>query len=246
MKKIRLLALFLAVIAACALFYYLNTSGNKPVEIPKSDVIIAAQDIPENTVITEEMLKRASVPTETVLPNTYDKAADIIGKTTSTRIISGEQIVDIRLVDVGSTESGSLAYAIDPGMRAITIGVGDTSSLKYMIRPNDIVDIVAQYQVEVEILNLKGEPETKTVPTAKLLLQQIKVLAVDQIMLKSGATQYTTLTLEVTPEQAVEISYSENSGLLRAILRSPLDTDDVDIKVFTLTDIIRKSDIRLP
>ncbi|MEL4106867.1 Flp pilus assembly protein CpaB [Oscillospiraceae bacterium WX1] len=229
MKKIRLLALILAVITAGALFYYLSLAGNITKNTPKSNVIVAADDIPENTVMTADMLKLVSVPTDTILPNTYDNATDIVGKTTSAKIIAGEQILSIRLVDVGSTESGTLAYAIEPGMRAITIGVGDTSSLKYMIRPNDTVDIVAQYQVEAE---------NKAIPTAKLLMQNIKVLAVDQVMQKSGSDKYTTLTLEVTPTQAVELSYSENAGLLRAILRSPLDKNDIYVPVITITQIL--------
>lgn len=231
MKKIRLLALLLAVITAGALFFFLGLSGNKSENMPKANVIVAAADIPENTVITAEMLKLVSIPVGTVLSNTYSKTSDVIGKTTNTKIMSGEQILSIRLVKVGSTDSGTLAYSIKPGMRAITIGIGDTSSLKYMIKPNDIVDIVAQYQVENLAVN-------KTVPVAKLLMQKIKVLAVDQVMQKSGSEKYTTLTLEVTPEQAVKISFSENAGLLRAILRSPLDTGDAPATTITINEVI--------
>lgn len=238
MKKIRLIAFFLAVIAAGILFYFLSASGDKTVDTPKANVIVAADDIAENTVITAEMLRLVSVPAETILSNTYDAAADVIGKTTNTKIMSGEQILSIRLVEIGSTESDTLAYAIEPGMRAITIGVGDTSSLKYMIKPNDVIDIIAQYQVESEVANAQGELENKSVPTAILLMQAIKVLAVDQVMQKSGLEQYTTLTLEVTPEQALELSYSENTGLMRAILRSPLDTETANVTPITITDII--------
>jgi Flp pilus assembly protein CpaB len=69
-------------------------------------------------------------------------------------------------------------------------------------------------------------------------MQAIKVIAVDQVLQKSGAEKYTTLTLEVTPAQAVELSYSENAGLLRAILRSPVETGTVDLKPITIKDII--------
>ena len=238
MKRIRLIAFFLAVIAAGALFYFISVSGNQTTETPKANVVIAAEDIPENTVITAEMLKLVSVAAETVLSNTYDQAADIIGKTTNTKIMSGEQVLSIRLVDLGSTESETLSYAIEPGMRAITIGVGDTSSLDYMIKPNDMIDIIAQYQIETQVVNASGAYENKTIPTAILLMQEIKVLAVDQVMQKSGLDVYTTLTLEVTPEQAVQLSYSENAGLLRAILRSPLDTDTASVDTITITDII--------
>jgi Flp pilus assembly protein CpaB len=48
-------------------------------------------------------------------------------------------------------------------MRAITIGVNDTTGIKSMIRPGDYVDIIAQYQVDEFIFNTDGELESKTV-----------------------------------------------------------------------------------
>jgi pilus assembly protein CpaB len=144
MKKIKILALFLALITAGALFWFLSQNDAQAVEIPKSRVAVAACDIPENTVITADMVSFAAVPVELVLPQTYDNASDIIGKTARSELVAGEQIVTSRLVEVGSADSGSLAYAVTPGMRAITIGVNDTTGLKCMIRPGDHVDIIAQ------------------------------------------------------------------------------------------------------
>ena len=238
MKKIKVLALFLALITAGLLFWYLNRTGTTEAEIPTAAVAVASYDIPENTVITADMVTITSIPVELVLPQTYSSSYDIVGKTACSDIVAGEQIVTARLVEVGSSDSGTLAYTVTPGMRAITIGVNDTTGLKSMIHPGDTVDIIAQYQAEVERLNDSGETETETVTMATLLLQQTLVLAVDQVLQESGSTAYTTLTLEVTPEEAVELSLSESSGLLRAILRSPLDTETIDINAVTITDIV--------
>jgi pilus assembly protein CpaB len=142
------------------------------------------------------------------------------------------------LVSAGGTESSALADDIKTGMRAITIGVNDTSGLKYMIKPNDKIDIIAQFEVEKLVQKAGGGTETKLTPTVKYLMQNIKVLAVDQVMKNSGANKYTTITLEVTPRQAMEITYTENNGLMRAVLKSPLDTDTVSLNVLTITDII--------
>jgi pilus assembly protein CpaB len=229
MKKVKLLALFLAVLTAGALFFFLRPSDDKKDVIPYSNVIVAADDISENTTITADMIKVASVPSATILSNTYSNITAVIGKTASANIMAGEQLVSVRLVEVGSPDSGSLAYAITPGKRAITIGVNDTSSLKNMIKPGDYIDIIALYQIETLADNAKGEEEIKTIPVSKLLLQLVKVLAVDQVIQKTGVEKYTTITLEVTPDQAVLISYSENNGLLRAILRSPLDSVNEDV-----------------
>ena len=238
MKKIKILALFLALITAGVLFWYLSQNDTTETEIPTSNVAIATLDIPENTVITAEMVKLSNVPVELVLPNTYGSVSDIIGKTACSNIVAGEQVVTERLVEVGSSTSGTLAYTVTPGMRAITIGVNDTTGLKCMINPGDIVDIIAQYQVVVDVINASGETETQTVTMATLLLQQTLVLAVDQVLQESGSDAYTTLTLEVTPEDAINLSLSESSGLLRAVLRSPLDTETIETQAVTIDDIV--------
>ncbi len=242
MKKIKIVALFLALITAGVLFWYLNQTDAQTVEVPKANVLVANIDIPENTIITAEMVKLSPIPVELVLSQTYDNASYVIGMTARSAIMAGEQIVTARLVEVGSAESGSLAYTVTPGMRAITIGVNDTSSLKCMIRPGDMVDIIALYQVDVEVENLQGEPEIKTVSMAKLLLQETPVLAVDQVMQETGASAYTTLTLEVTPDEAVALFLSETNGLLRAILRSPLDTEIItqdNVTILEITGLIQ-------
>jgi pilus assembly protein CpaB len=238
MKKIKILALFLALITAGVLFWYLSLPDDKPVEPPKANVVVAKSDIPENTVITDEMVELSSVPVDLILAQTFGGVSDVVGMTARSAIVRGEQIVAARLVEIGSADSGSLAYRVTPGMRAITIGVNDTTGIKSMVHPGDHVDIIAQYQVDEFVMNVDGELETKTVPEAKLLLQMKLVLAVDQVMQQSGSPAYTTLTLEVTPEEAVRLSLSENSGLVRAILRSPLDEETVggdSISILELT-----------
>ncbi len=237
MKKIKILALFLALITAGVLFWYLSQDKAEAVEVPKSIVAVAACDIAENTVITSDMITTSYMPAELVLPQAYASAANIVGKTARSPIVAGEQIVSARLVEVGSSNSGSLAYTVTPGMRAITIGVNDTTGLKCMIHPGDIVDIIAHYQAEETTVTAEGEKETQPVPEARILLQQMLVLAVDQVMQESGEAAYTTLTLEATPEQAVLLSLSETVGMLRAVLRSPLDTEAVPDSRVTIMDL---------
>lgn len=228
----------MAVVTAGALFFFLKPSDEKADTVQKTNVVVAVKDIPENATITAEMVKTAAVPVDWVISSSYNHMNSVVGKTASAKIMAGEQIVGSRLVEVGSSDSGALAYAVTPGMRAITIGINDTSSLKNMIKPADFIDIIAQYQVEKQVINAEGNAEVKTIPEAKLLLQKIKVLAVDRVMQKTGAEKYTTLTLEVTADQAVLLSFSENTGVLRAILRSPLDTENNNVKDVTIYDII--------
>jgi pilus assembly protein CpaB len=230
MKKVKILALVMAIVTAGLLFWYLNTAGDKVDEADTTKVVIAAEDIPENTEITSEMLITADVPVESILAETYDDPSLIIGMAARVDILAGEQIVSSRLVEIGTSTGGTLAYSITPGMRAITIAVSEVTGLKSLIRPGDYVDIISEYIV------------TGDIPTEKLLLQNILVLATDQALSESGvtegATEYTTLTLEVTTEQALKLSISENNGIVRAILRSPLDKEDMVTEDVTISNIL--------
>lgn len=234
MKKVKLLALVMAIVTAGSLFWYLSTIDGKVDEVETTKVVIAAENIPENTEITSEMLITADIPVENILEETYDDPSLIIGMAARVDILAGEQIINSRLVEIGTPTGGTLAYSITPGMRAITIAVSEVTGQKSLIRPGDYIDIISEYVV------------AENIPTEKLLLQNILVLATDQALSKSGVTEgatdgvseYTTLTLEVTAEQALKLSISENNGIVRAILRSPLDKEDVVSEDVTISNIL--------
>ena len=64
----------------------------------------------------------------------------------------------------------------------------------------------------------------------QLLAQNVTILAVGSVMDKTGAAEYTTVTLEVTPEDALNINAVDWWGNLRLLLRSPLDETVIDIE----------------
>lgn len=237
MKKVRLLALLAALATAVLLFLFFNSLG-QTAELPKTGVYVAAERIPANVPIVETMLAVTQLPDEAVLPDAIKDLNNIIGKVARSEIMVGEQILGAKLVAPGQAQSAStLDYTIEPGMRAITIAVDSVAGLAYMLAPGNHVDILAQYQVELEI-----NGETKSQQVATLLVENIPILAVDYVMAEGGKTgqaekTYTTLTLQVTPAQALDLSFSEYVGGLRAILRSPLDEGTNDLPNVTIEDV---------
>lgn len=238
MRKLRIIAFIAAVVAGFALYSFLNLVG-KPAETPKTSVVVAAQDIPANTTVTEAMLAYSDIPNDAVLSGAVTDAKQVVGKVFNSDVLAGEQIVSRRLVEVGTTNpSGTLAYLVAPGKRAITISVDDTTGLNNMIRSGNTVDIIVQYGMT----KTEGGANS-VVPAAKILVQDVPVLAVDNVMDKGKQTAdqtYTTLTLSVSPEEAVELSYAAQAGTLRAILRSPLDKDTVGTDSVTSETIQNK------
>ena len=226
MKKIKIIAFISAVAAAFLIYSYLNKiSEPRIIEVEKENVVLAAADIYPNTLITEDMA--------------ISSKEDAVGSVSSSQIIAGEQILSSKLIKPGqSTNDGSLAYTIEPGMRAVTVSVNYTKGLANMILPENMVDIISEYSTELDT----GNGDTKTVDYTVLLLQKVKVLAVDGNMTAAAKAasdeNYSSLTLQLTPRQAMEISLTEYTGQLRAVLRSPLDEDTISLPPLTLDKII--------
>ncbi len=240
MKKMKIIALLAALIAGLAIFQLLSEIS-KPQEVPRTNVVVAAVNIQENTTITADMVMLAPIATESLLKNCVKNLDSVIGMVISSDVIQGEQIVTDRLVRIGDTQSTSntLAYVVKPGMRAITISVGDTSGLSNMLRPGNFVDVVLNYTYEDDSQSETQEGEAKNVVASKILIQNIEVLAISSSLSKTSIPEegYTSVTLMVTPEQAVQLSYSEYNASLRLILRSPLDSNKTENSEITIDDI---------
>ena len=245
MKKVRILALVSAVATALLLFMFLN-SLNRPTEAIKTTVFIAASNIPPDTPISAAMLKTAELPPEAVVLCAITDKSQVIGKVSKAEIFAGEQILSAELISAGKDESKTLAYAIEPGMRAITISVDETSGLAYMIAPGNHVDIIGEFVKTTTSTTSEGTNSSGKISYTALVLENVTVLAVDNVLSEAGKVNddkpaYTTLTLQVSPEQAMELSEAQFEGELRAVLRSPVDTKKTNQANKTLDDILQNN-----
>jgi len=242
-KKVKILALVSAAVTALLLFVFLN-SLNRPAETLKTSVITAVSDIPANTRITASMISTTELPLEAVVVDAISDKSQVIGKISKAEIFSGEQLMNAKLVSAGGSGNKTLAYAINPGMRAISIAVDETSGLAYMITPGNHVDILGEF-VSTTTNTADGSNSSGKVSYTTLVLENVIVLAVDNVLSEDGKASsdkpiYTSLTLQVTPRQAMELSEAEFEGQLRAILRSPVDKEETGQSSLTLGDIMVK------
>ena len=256
MKKIRIIALLAALVLGFCVYQYLNIL-NQPAEVPHTNVVVCAVDLPENTTITAEMVQVQSVISEAVAPNAVTDINSVVGMVMNATMYQGEQITANRLVRLGASDatSDSLAYVVQEGMRAITINVAINTGVANMLRPGNFVDVVANYAIPEETeptdatepqYDAYGNPvpteaeEPEEIPVTRMLLQNVKVLAVDSTI-QSGMADldgYVTVTLEVQPEQALEVSFMEQNWALRLILRSSIDEEVVEMEEVILDSII--------
>ena len=190
----------------------------------------------------------AEVPTVSVLPNAVLDREEAVGMVLASEVLVGEQIVSRRLVPLGERDasSSSLAYVIEPGMRAITVNVGNDSGLANMIRPGNRVDVVLCYE-PLPDEDAADKAGGEKIIGARILVQDVEVLAVDATMSRrdadisdeKGEVSYGRVTLLVTPAQAVTLSFGDAAGSLRLILRSQLDDKLVDVPAVTSDEMLR-------
>lgn len=232
MKKMKVIALVAALVLGFCVYKYMGEL-NKPTEVPRVNVVVCTVDIPENTTITADMVKTVAVLEESVLANAVTDINSVVGMVMNSDMYAGEQILSSRLVRLGATDaaSNSLAYVVEPGMRAVTVAVGTTSGLENHIRPGNSVDVIMYYT------NEEGE---KNKNVADYLMQNITVLAVGNTLNKGSAAPegYATVTLSVTPEQALDLSFVDHYLALRLVLRSSVDDEVVEIGEIVLDSIV--------
>lgn len=241
MKKVRILAIAFALIAALGVWVYMQQTMEEEVVITKN-VVVVAVDVPQNTIITADMLQVKEIREEYVLPGTYTSKEQMVGKMSKVDLKAGEQIFTSRLTDVGNRTVSSLALLIEEGKRAVTISVDTVRGIHNMIKPGDKIDVLVHYLIEEEAEESAEEEESTTGKNVTdVLLENITVLAVDNVMSTNGKGDgYSTMTLLVTPEEASKVDWADRQGVLRAILRTPLDEGVNETPTISAENIIEE------
>ncbi len=187
------------------------TDGSTP--IPAAEA--AAEDKPAGAV--------AAVTRVATDLATGGAKADYVGSVVREPILAGEPIVLRKIVRAG--DSGYMAAYLEPGMRAMAIRVTVETAAGGFILPGDRVDVVLTR--ETNLGNLGASEGDRSKFTSATVMQNIKVLAIDQST-RAGDDEQTvigaTATLEVGPRDAEALALAKSEGELSLILRSYADT----------------------
>lgn len=240
MKKVVLFALIAAVVAGALLYFYLGSlEQEKTVEIVYENVLVAAEDIPAYAVITAEMVTVKQVPQGSSHPRAARSAEEAVGFVTEGLIVSGEEILPEKLKQPGQTESG-LSYIVPEGMRAVTVAVDEISGVAGFVQRGDYVDVLAYTTTTyVPDETTDGTDETaaetaeKTQGTTIVAAQNVCVAAVGTTLAagtdaEDTGTVYSSITLFLTPEDAMRVVQSAKGGVVTIVLRASGDHDEND------------------
>ncbi|MGE5589959.1 MAG: Flp pilus assembly protein CpaB [Bacillota bacterium] len=211
--KVLFLPIFAGLLATVGAYLYLQKTQPVQTRVETVPVVIAAKPVPAKTILTADMLTTKNYPKSLVGRNEVTAVANAVGKATTVPLAQDEVVLITKL----ATEDAKvgLAYHIPSGMRAITVSAGELQAVAGFPEPGDLLDVVS-------LFNLNG------IAQSRIILEGLPILAVAQSMETTPngeARVVPTITLAVTPQQALTITTAEQKSVLRYLLR-PANKDE--------------------
>lgn len=192
--------------------------------VETATIFVALKDVPLGDTLTPELLRAEPWPKDKVPTGAIQSAEQIDGRRTRAKLYAGEPILENKLFAKGATNNTS--GLVPKGYRVASVKV-DMVSGSGLILPGDRVDVFV-YLVKNPQRNIN---ET----TARMILQDVKVFAVNDIVnLESDkdnkdakSIQAKTISLLVTPEQAAKVALASELGSIRLVMRGPDDDKEL-------------------
>jgi len=181
---------------------------------PAGQVVVAAEPLAYGAVMTSDSVAEIPWYVSTLPEGAFASKDDLLQggrRTVLYPLKRGEPVLRSRITGAG--QRASLAALLEDGKRAVTVRVDDVRGVAGFVLPGDFVDLVM----------IADEPSSKRQSYSDILLEHLKVLAIDQIASEGEEkpTVARAVTLEVTKEQAQKILLATNVGKLSLILSRP-------------------------
>jgi pilus assembly protein CpaB len=226
------LALMCALLAVfLARNWILGQSSRPTAEAAQAQVVqvvAAATPLKFGDRLAKENLRLIDWPTGSVPEGTFRSIDELLGpepRVALQAIQPNEPILINRVTGPG--QRASLSAVITSGMRAMTIRVNDVLGVAGFILPGDRVDILLTREV------------VKDQPVTHVLLQNVKVLGIDQRSEQQNNKPdvVKAVTIEVTTEQTQKITLAAQVGRLSLALRDVSNVELAPVKPVSIKDL---------
>ncbi len=234
------LAAVIALVVAGLVYLVLSQQARAPEPVvPQTvSVVVATQDIPALTTITAEMVTTKTMDVGAAPAGALRNVQQAIGQLAQADIIKDQPITQANIAP--RTASHGLTFVIPQGLRAVTVALDAISGVGGFIFPGDRVDVLATFKQD-------------DVTLTKTILQNVEVLAINELTTRPGATRQPgptdeeaqpqqgqkgeaptaetvrSATLAVTPDQAEALILSAVKGTIHLVLRPREDVNIVSL-----------------
>jgi pilus assembly protein CpaB len=211
-----IIILFIAIVMGGAAAFlartYLQSHTAPQAEI--GTIVVASAPLAFGTRITEDKLTEIPWAASTLPQGAFATKRELLKdgrRVVLTQLERNEPVLRTKITAPG--ERGSLSSLLEEGKRAVTVRVDDIRGVGGFILPGDRVDVAL----------IRTEGMTSGQSYSDVILQQVKVLAVDQLVGERAEqpTVAKAVTLEVSAEEAQKVLLAMNIGRLSLVLRQP-------------------------
>lgn len=209
---ISIAAIVMGAIASLLVLSWLRSQSHKATREVRGTIVVAAAQLGLGVTLTEDNLAEIAWAATTLPEGAFATKHELLKDGRRVVLASlerNEPVLRGKITLPG--QPGSLSSVLEDGKRAVTVRVDDVRGVAGFIRPNDRVDVVL----------IRTEGNSSGSSYSDLILQLVKVLAVDQLTGERNeqATVAKAVTLEVTAVEAQKVLLATNIGKLSLILR---------------------------
>lgn len=246
--RVFLVAVLFGLAAAYLVNVYVQRTVYQETGGPEVPIVVARQTLNPGELITDQNIGVRSAPADWVSARSI-RATDahvLPGTRVAHKLLPGESVL---WSDIDLESRLTLADAVDLNNRAMTLNVSAGNSFDNMIQPGDRVDII----------HSRRSGRLRGTGSIEMLLQNVFVLAVNEDTVRrtllpahaggaSGSshsrlqavkpqqTSVNSVTIRVSPEDAMRIALAESEGRLTFLLRNPGDIFTFDWPVLESKD----------
>lgn len=239
-----LLILLVAIVLGGVTVYLVNqylqreVSSQRDVRtIATVPVVVAATDLDSGTRLDDVLLEVVDWPESSVPEGAFRSKPTLLTDEPPlilTQAKKGEPILKYKLSPYGAR--GGLPAKIPEDKRAITLDVNEIRGVAGFVMPGDYVDVV-------QTTALKASDK---IPYAQVILQNAKVLGVDQRSSESETEPkvVNAVTILVTPYDGQRIVLAAKTGELSLMLRNEFDASIVETDKVTYRDLMNEEPVK--
>jgi pilus assembly protein CpaB len=230
--------IFLALALACATgaVWLARSAFDRARPAPQTSgvdlgaVVVAAAELPAGQPVTAKQTAVRDWPAAYLPSGHFANSADVDGRVLRRALRENEPLLETDLLPAGT--DGGLPALIQDDHRAVSVKVDAVVGVAGFVKPGSRVDVIA---------TLQRVDQTHPVPETRIILQDLRVLAIDQTLEQRDngeARTVNVVTLEVDPEESQKLAYAAAEGSLQLALRNPTDGEVRQTRKMSVSDLL--------
>lgn len=216
-----------------------NLRGQVARHVKLTDVVVSNKELRYGRALNADDVRIIKWPVNAVPENAFTSLEELLGgegekPRSITRVMEkGEAILTTKVTEFG--QDAGVSTRLSKGMRAFTIRVDVASGVSGFLQPGDSVDIL-------------WSGRDATGPITRLILEKIKLIAIDQSADEDSNRPVVarTVTVEVSPITVAALAQAQATGKLSLSLRGIEDDSSAGAIEVDMGDIIGRVETIAP